>query len=318
MADAPNDFVVGQAVKCRYMHGQHYYEATITAKNEDGTYDVFWVDGDHRDQRGHLEADLRHITNNVIVQNPDAPPRAIERAIALIRKAELKSVPKAKIKDFLRRKNLSDDQINAAYKAFCKKEKLFAINFEHDWTNSFTLDMEAKFGIVEHVLRKELKDDHGLERYCRVVKVGDQWIREESPGEICVGLSGKAYPLTITFQEAAETIDKDHFCPTIGRQLINYCSPFICDELCWDQGEEIFTLILSFLIHPKKTNEEEQPWGGKEGEENEEWKEFGDDETMDQEKQDENGEGDGAKKSSKSWFGNVKMRMPSFRREGVW
>ena len=61
--------------------------------------------------------------------------------------------------------------------------------------------MDADFGVVSFVLNKKLKDEHGLESYCRVVKVGDRWIRDENPTAICEGLEKKTYPITITFQE---------------------------------------------------------------------------------------------------------------------
>ena len=51
-------------------------------------------------------------------ESPGSPPRAVERAISLIRKAEVKSVPRAKIKDFLKRKALTDAQIEQAYEKF--------------------------------------------------------------------------------------------------------------------------------------------------------------------------------------------------------
>jgi len=53
--------------------------------------------------------------------------------------------------------------------------------------------------------------------------------------------------------------DDDHFSPSNGAVVIKMLLPYINDDLQWIQGERLFTLIMSFLIAPLKTNRFKQP-----------------------------------------------------------
>jgi len=130
------------------------------------------------------------------------PPRAVERAISLIRKAENKSVPRAKIKDFLKRKNLTPEQIETAYEKFFDIENLV----EHTFPSrplgfSVVMDPQGRNAVVSSIQNAVLESEHGLERLSRIVKVNDRWVEHKKHQDIIDYILDRECPITFSFRK---------------------------------------------------------------------------------------------------------------------
>jgi len=130
------------------------------------------------------------------------PPRAVERAISLIRKAENKSVPRAKIKDFLKRKNLNPEQIETAYEKFFDIENLV----EHTFPSrplgfSVVMDPQGRNAVVSSIQNAVLESEHGLERLSRIVKVNDRWVEHKKHQDIIDYILDRECPITFSFRK---------------------------------------------------------------------------------------------------------------------
>jgi hypothetical protein len=133
--------------------------------------------------------------------SPGPPPRAVERAISLIRKAENKSVPRAKIKDFLKRKNLTPEQIETAYEKFFDIENLV----EHTFPSrplgfSVVMDPQGRNAVVSSI-QNTLLYEHGLERLSRIVKVNDRWVEHKKHQDIIDYILDRECPITFSFRK---------------------------------------------------------------------------------------------------------------------
>lgn len=131
-----------------------------------------------------------------------SPPRAVERAISLIRKAEVKSVPRAKIKDFLKRKNLTEPEIVSAYEKFFDIENLV----EHAFAArplgfSVVMDPQGKNAVVSSIQNEELETEFGLERLSRIVKVNDRWVEHKKHQDIIDYILDRETPITFSFRK---------------------------------------------------------------------------------------------------------------------
>jgi len=135
-------------------------------------------------------------------ENKAPPPRAVERAISLIRKAENKSVPRAKIKDFLKRKNLTPEQIETAYEKFFDIENLV----EHTFPSrplgfSVVMDPQGRNAVVSSIQNSALESEHGLERLSRIVKVNDRWVEHKKHQDIIDYILDRECPITFSFRK---------------------------------------------------------------------------------------------------------------------
>lgn len=130
------------------------------------------------------------------------PPRAVERAISLIRKAEVKSVPRTKIKDFLKRKNLTEDQIATAYEKFFDIENLVEHCFEaRPLGFSVVMDPQGKNAVVSSIQNEALETEFGLERLSRIVKVNDRWVEHKKHQDIIDYILDRECPITFSFRK---------------------------------------------------------------------------------------------------------------------
>jgi len=131
-----------------------------------------------------------------------SPPRAVERAISLIRKAEVKSVPRSKIKDFLKRKALTDPQIEQAYEKFFDIENLVEHTFEAKPLGfSVVMDPQGKNAVVSSIQNEELESQYGLERLSRIVKVNDRWVEHKKHQDIIDYILDRKCPITFSFRK---------------------------------------------------------------------------------------------------------------------
>jgi len=130
------------------------------------------------------------------------PPRAVERAISLIRKAENKSVPRAKIKDFLKRKNLTPEQIETAYEKFFDIENLVEHTFPaRPLGFSVVMDPQGRNAVVSSIQNATLESEHGLERLSRIVKVNDRWVEHKKHQDIIDYILDRECPITFSFRK---------------------------------------------------------------------------------------------------------------------
>lgn len=59
-----------------------------------------------------------------------------------------------------------------------------------------------------------------------------------------------------------EPAEYDHFSSGIAYKIVKGISPYLCEQMHWSEGEEIFSLIMSYLIHEGKADNDCQPgWG---------------------------------------------------------
>jgi len=131
-----------------------------------------------------------------------SPPRAVERAISLIRKAEVKSVPRKKIKDFLKRKNLTQEEIDTAYTRFFENENLVEHEFKaRPLGFSVVMDPQGKNAVISSIQNAALEQEHGLERLARIVKVNDRWVEHKKHQDIIDHILDRQVPITFTFRK---------------------------------------------------------------------------------------------------------------------
>jgi len=62
------------------------------------------------------------------------------------------------------------------------------------------------------------------------------------------------------FREYCKRRDPEHFSPNTAIRVVKIMSPFVCENLKWHQGEGIFSLVIEFLVDPKKRDSQEQPF----------------------------------------------------------
>lgn len=61
-------------------------------------------------------------------------------------------------------------------------------------------------------------------------------------------------------REHCKRRDPDHFSPNTAAHLVKTMGPYVCDHLKWHQGEGIFSLVIEFLVDPKKRDSQKQPF----------------------------------------------------------
>lgn len=59
--------------------------------------------------------------------------------------------------------------------------------------------------------------------------------------------------------ETFKSRDPDHFSPNGAAHIVKMMEPFVCGHLKWKQGKGIFSLVIDFLIDPKKRDSQKQP-----------------------------------------------------------
>merc|ERR1719373_1390747 len=62
------------------------------------------------------------------------------------------------------------------------------------------------------------------------------------------------------FNNLLKPRDPDHFSPNNAGELVQTMSLFVCRKLKWGHGEQIFALVVGFLIDPKKRDSQAQPF----------------------------------------------------------
>jgi len=125
----------------------------------------------------------------------------IDRAASLIRKAEVKSVPREKIRGFLKKKNLNDEQIKFAYEKYYEIENLVQLPFPtRPLGFSVVMDALGKNCVVSSIQNTKLQEA-GLQPMARIVKVNHKFVEHKQHQEIIDIILDAECPIKFTFRK---------------------------------------------------------------------------------------------------------------------
>jgi len=134
-------------------------------------------------------------------ESPSSGVTLIDRAVSLIRKAELKNVPRQKIKSFLKRKKLTADQITQAFEKYVMVENLVECDFlQRPLGFSVVMDAMGKNAVVSSIQQESLKKN-GLTKGSRLMKINDLHVEHMKHQDIIDIILDHKCPFTMTFRK---------------------------------------------------------------------------------------------------------------------
>jgi len=128
--------------------------------------------------------------------------KEVQAAISIIRRAEQRSLPRRTTRNFLKKRNMKQEDIDYAYQRYLQEENLVEITLDHHpFGFAVMYDDDGRNALVTNIQDSSLTTRHGLEEFCRIVKVNSRWMEGKSHQDIIDYILEQDVPITFIFRK---------------------------------------------------------------------------------------------------------------------